>query len=158
MISDITSNLKAALQTLDSYGGTPTVEEERLFLTINNRYPFVLLSGPYSESNTQTHNVAITKVRYNIQYFVQYNDENQDDDEITEVTKNVTGDIIKKVMEDVSRGSNAIKTTVTDYGNAFELIKGGNVFGFVSDRIEFFLYVVIDVLARLEATDPSLLG
>lgn len=149
MVSDISANLKTALESLDSYGGSPTVEEERLFMSINNRYPFVLLNGPYSDINTQTHNVANTKLNYTIQYFVKYNDEDQTKNEITYVTRNVTGDIINKVMEDITRGGYAIRTKITNFGNAFELI---------SNRVEFFLYVVLEIEARLEATDPSLLG
>ena len=149
MVSDITANLKAALKTLNSYGGAPTVEEERLFNVINDRYPFVLINGPYSNPDRTVHNVDNTKLNYTIQYFVKYNDEDQNEDAITHVTRNVPGDIINKIMEDVTRGGYAIKTKTTDFGNAFELI---------SNRVEFFQYVVLEVSARLEATDPGLLG
>lgn len=149
MVSDITANLKTDLKSLNSYGGSPTVEEERLFMVINNRYPFIVINGPYSDANTQIHNVSNTKLNYTIQYFVKYNDEDHSKSEITYVTRNVTGDIINKIMEDVTRGGFAIRTKITNFGNAFELI---------SNRVEFFLYVVLEVSARLEATDPSLLG
>lgn len=150
MISDITENLKTALENLSSYGGTPTVELERVHLNIGGRYPFIELLGPYTEKEAQIHNVAKTKVEYVIKYYINYNDEDYANDEaITYVTRNVAGDIIQQVMLDVSRGGYAIKTSLAGYGNAFEAQE---------ERIEYFVYVVLEINARIDAKDPTLLG
>lgn len=150
MVSDITKNLKTALESLSTYGGTPTVEEERLYLTIGDRYPFVELSGPYSEVEPEMHNITDTKLEYVIKYYVNYNDEDyKTKSAITFITRNVPGDIIQRVMVDVSRGSYAIKTSVVGYGNAFETQE---------ERVEFFIYVVLEINARIDAKDPSYLG
>lgn len=149
MISDITQNIKTTLAAITTYGGTPTVELERLFLNINDRYPFIEVGGPYSEVDTQTHNVAQTSLEYVIKYCINYNDEDQTEDEITYVTRNVHGDIIKALMVDPARAGYAVITKVEDYGYLFEEIEEG---------IEFHVYVILDITARIEATDPSLLG
>ena len=150
MVSDITNNLKNALELLSTYGGTPTVELERLFLSINGRYPYVEILGPYSEVETRMHNVADTKLEYIIKYYLAYNDEDYANvSAITYVTRNVAGDIIKQVMLDVSRGSYAIKTSVVGHGNAFEAME---------ERVEFMIYVVLEITARIDAKDPTYLG
>ena len=149
MISDITQNIKTTLATITTYGGIPTVELERLFLNINGRYPFIEVGGPYSEVETQPHNVAQTSLEYIIKYCLEYNDEDQTEDEITYVTRNVTGDIIKALMVDPTRNGNAVITKISDYGYLFEEVEEG---------IEFHVYVELDIMARIEATDPSLLG
>ena len=148
-ISGITQDIKTTLAAITTYGGTPTVELERLFLDVNDRYPYIELCGPYSEIDTEPHNVADTTLEYNLKYYVNYNDEDQTEDEITFKTRNVTGDIIKALMVDTTRGGNATVTNVTDYGHFFEELEHGN---------EFYVYVTLDIMARIEATDPSLLG
>lgn len=148
-ITDITQNLKTALEGLDSYSGTPTVELERLFNVINNRYPYIFLAGPYTDQETQSYNVTKTKIEYTIQYYIKYNDEDQTKDEITVATRNVAGDIVKKIMEDVNRGGFAILTKIKNYGNSFEL---------VGDEVGFFIYVILEVYARFDATDIALVG
>lgn len=147
--SDITENLKTALESLSTYDGTPTVELERLYTRINGRYPFVVLNGPYADVETQTHNTAHTVFEYVIQYFVDYNDEDQDEYAITYVTRNVAGDIIKQILLDTTRGGYAIFTRITGFGNGFD---GGE------EGFDYYVYVVIEVETRLEATDPSLWG
>jgi len=150
MVSDITENLKTALESLSTYGGTPTVELEREYLDINGRYPYIELLGPYSEVETEIHNVANTKLEYVIKYYKDYNDEDYENDSaIAYVTRNVAGDIIKQVMLDVDRGGYAIKTSVVGYGNAFEAQE---------ERVEYFIYVVLEINARIDAKDPTYLG
>lgn len=150
MVSDITNNLKNALETLSTYGGTPTVELERLYLDINGRYPYIEISGPHSEVEAQIHNVTDTKLEYVIKYYINYNDEDYaNDSAITFVTRNVAGDITQKVMADVTRGGYAIKTSVVGYGNAFEAME---------ERVEYFIYVVLEISARIDAKDPTFLG
>jgi len=148
-ISNITENLKTALESLFTYGGTPTVELERLYQRIGTRYPFIEVLGPYSEIETKMHNVTDTKNEYTLMYYTDYNDETQTDDSIAYVTRNVAGDIIKQVMLDITRGGYAIVTKVVGYGNGFESYE---------DRLDYFVYVVLEITARIDALDPSLLG
>jgi len=149
--SRITQNLKNVLKTLSTYGGVPkAVELERLYPFIDDRYPFVELGGPYIEVETQTYKVAMTLLGYSIKYYINVNDEkNTENTEITYLTRNVIGDIIKKVMEDPSRGALAQITKLTDAGAAFEL---------VDDNVEFYIYVLLEVRSRIDANNPYSLG
>lgn len=150
MVSDITNNLKTALAGLSTYGGTPIVELERLLLIINDRYPYIQLCGPYSEVETQIHKVAETRLDYIIKYFINYNDESETlNTEITYVTRNVCGDIIKQIMIDPTRGEYAIITKYTDYGYIFEIME---------DNIEFYRYIFLEITTRIDANDPYLIG
>jgi hypothetical protein len=150
IVSQITQNLKDRLETLSTYGGTPTVELGRLFLDINNRYPFIEIIGPNVEVETQTHQVADSKLEYILKYTVDGNDENETENgEITYLTRNVAADIIKHIMNDVSRGGLAQNTKTTEYGADFEIVGEG---------IDYFVYVVIEIQVLIEATDPYLIG
>jgi len=149
--SRITQNIKTTLTTLSSYGGTPkAVELERMILVINARYPFIEIMGPYAEVETQTHQVAMTNFEYVIKYYYPKNDESETaNTEITYLTRNVAGDIIKHLMVDPSRNQLAQITKITDYGNGFELI---------NDNVEFYIYVLLEVRSRIDANDPYSLG
>jgi hypothetical protein len=150
IVSQITQNLKDRLESLSTYGGTPTVELSRLFLTIGSRYPYIEIVGPEVEIETQTHQVADSKLEYVIKYFVNINDENETENgEITYLTRNVPADIIKHIMNDVSRGGLAQNTAATEYGAAFEII---------DEQVEFFIYVVIEIQVLIDASDPYLIG
>ena len=150
MKSDITQNLKTGLQSLASYGGTPTVELERLFTKINDRYPYVQVLGPYDVKDTQAYHVTLDVLTYAIRYYIQFNDEDYlTKKEVTYVTRNVNGDIIKNIMSSDDRGGYATYTKITDYGYSFELI---------NDNEEFFRYVDLEVHGRFDSIDPSLFG
>uniref|UniRef100_A0A6M3M6E0 Tail protein n=1 Tax=viral metagenome TaxID=1070528 RepID=A0A6M3M6E0_9ZZZZ len=150
IVSQITQNLKDRLESLSTYGGTPTVELSRLFLNINDRYPYIEIIGPAVEVETQTHQVTDSKLEYMIKYYINVNDENETENgEITYLTRNVAADIIKHIMNDVSRGNLAQNTKATEYGCDFEI---------VGEDVEFFVYVVIEIQALIEATDPYLIG
>jgi len=151
MIRDITNNLKTAMEGLVSYpnNSSPTVELERFYLKIGTRYPFLEIEGPYTSIELDSYNVAKSTLEYVLRYYVTYNDENQSIDEITQVTRNVSGDIIKQVKLDTTRGGNAIVTKIAGYGPAFEEME---------NQLEFYIYVVLEVLARIDAKDPTYLG
>jgi len=151
MISDISNNLKAAMQDLVSYpnDSNPTVELEKIYLRIGTRYPFLEIEGPYTTIEIDSYNVANSTLEYVLRYYVTYNDEDQNDDEITKVTENVSGDIIKQVKLDTTRGGYAIVTKIAGYGAAFEEVE---------NQLEFYIYVVLNIDARMDAKDPSYLG
>lgn len=149
--AQITQNIKTTLVTLSTYHGTPAaVELERLFLDINDRYPYVEVCDQNAEIETQTFQVADTTLRYIIKYYIDVNDESEvADTEITYLTRNVAGDIIKHLMVDASRGALAQNTKALSYGPGFELSE---------DNIEFFIYVEIEVQSLIDSKDPYLLG
>jgi len=149
MLDDATQNIKTVLGAISTYGGTPTVELERVVLEINNRYPYIEISGPYIDVYPQFTNVDVETAEYNILYFVNYNDEDQTEDEITYVTRNVAGEIWGALMADVTRGGNVINTSIKNWGNSFELVDGRN---------EFLVYVIIECTLRTDSTDPALVG
>ena len=150
IVSQITQNLKDRLESLSTYGGTPTVELSRCFLNINDRYPYIEIMGPTVEVETQTHQVADSKLEYVLKYTVNGNDENETENgEMTYLTRNVAADIIKHIMNDISRGGLAQNTEATDYGADFEIVDEG---------IDYFVYVVIEIQALIDATDPYLIG
>lgn len=150
IVSQITQNLKDRLESLSTYGGTPTVELSRLFPCINNRYPYIEVIGPEVEVETQTHQVADSKLEYILKYTISGNDENETENgEITYLTRNVAADIIKHIMNDVSRGGLAQNTKATAYWQDFEVF---------DDGIEYNIYVIIEIQALIEATDPYLIG
>ena len=150
IVSQITQNLKDRLETLSTYGGTPTVELGRLFNTINNRYPYIEIIGPNVEVETQTHQVADSKLEYVLKYTVDGNDENETENgEISYLTRNVAADIIKHVMNDISRGGLAQNTKATEYGADFEI---------VGENVDYFVYVVIEIQTLIDSSDPYLIG
>ena len=150
IVSQITQSLKDRLESLSTYGGTPTVELSRLFSLINDRYPYIEIIGPIVEIETQTYQVADSQLTYILKYYINVNDENETENkEISYLVRNVAADIIKHIMNDPSRGSLAQNTKVLEYGADFEII---------GEQVEFFVYVIIEIKALIEATDPYLIG
>lgn len=131
-------------------GSTATVDYERLYLTINGRYPYIELLGPYCENDVEIDNVVDTKIEYAIKYFVNLNDESTTEDtEVTYIMRNVSRDIIKQLMLDQQRNGLAQYTEVTDYGVAFEAI---------DNQIEFFVYIIVEVQSLINSDNPYLVG
>jgi len=147
IIEQITDNIQTALHGVTTYGGTTTCERERVDgPEINGRFPFVELSGPYGEIETQISDVAIHTLTYIAKYQINVNDRGTSaNTEITYVTRNVTADLIKAVNADRTRGGIAQKTIATDYEYGFEQNNQGLLFA---------IYIVFEVRARLDATDP----
>lgn len=142
--------MKTALNGKAAYGGNITANLERLYLTINNRYPFVEICGPYAETEIETEWTADTTLEYCIKYYINVNDRNLNPDtEITYLTRNVTNQLVKLVMADQQRSGLAKDTKVTDYGNAFELLE---------DNVEFFIYVIIEIQALINPYNHYVIG
>jgi len=149
MIDLATQEIKTTLSGISTYGGTPTVELERLVLNINDRYPYIMIVGPDVENEAMFYNVDKAKAEYNLLYFINYGDASQTKDEITYVTRNVPGDIIEALMADVTRGGNVINTSIKNWGNSFELVE---------ENQEFLVYVIIECEYRTDSTNPGLVG
>jgi len=147
MISDITNNIKSTLTGLDTYGGICTVERERSVTKFNGRFPFIQLCGPYDNDEEQITVTTEATILYIIKYYVDYNDESEVvDTEITHVTRNVNGDIIKVLMVDPERGGYALNTRYDD----------GYSFGIINNIEYFFRYVELYVSTRIDTNDPYL--
>ncbi len=150
MLSDITDNIKSALDGLNSYGGAATVEHERVFGRINERYPFVLLCGPYVGTETEQSQIHDNEAVYIVKYFVYINDDNENPfQEVTFLVRNVTADIKKILMIDPSRGNRVQFTKFLNSGHAIESI---------DYRTEFFVYVTMTIGYRTIISNPSNFG
>lgn len=148
--ANITQNIKDAVNGLATYGGTITAELERLFWSANNRYPYSEIAGPDIAIETESRLKDMCSLQYEIRYFVNVNDENETvGGEITYLTRNVHADIIRALMVDVSRGGYAQKTELVRWGPSFEVFE---------DITWYNIYVLIEVKARIDATDFDLLS
>lgn len=152
IVEQITADIATAMATLNSYGGAvAAVERERMFMNIQNRYPFVEIGGPYCEAETQTYKVDMTDLYYVIKYYVKKADESTvANTELPYLTRNVCADMVKVLWTDPSRGALAQFTHVTDQGYDYDLDDNGEV--------EFYRYIVVQVRARIDAADPYNLG
>jgi len=149
----ITQNLKDRLETLQTYPNkaTPTVELERTVLSIGDRYPYIMLCGPWSEAEDEITLNTQDKLTYIIKYYVDKNDENANENtELPYLTRNVAADIIKHIMNDVSRGQRAQKTEKTGNGYAYDLSN--------EEQWEFYVYVIIEVTVFIHKLNPYNLG
>ncbi len=147
IVAQISWNIRNVLTELVTFeGAVGAVEFERLYLEINGRYPFVEISGPYAGIEQQTYQIDDTMLEYTIKYFTNKNDENQIvGGELPILTKNVASEMQKLLMKDAQRLGLASNTSVVDKGHAFEVI---------SDRGEFYVYLVLNVHALLNSKDP----
>lgn len=163
-ISDVTDNLKTAIEAVSMYNGTETkgpatVELERFVNIINDRYPYVVIYGPYVEGVTDKYRVFHGDIEYEIRYLIDKNDNSENPDtEISYLTRNVNADIIRGIMLDPTRGENAINTTVKEKGYDFDIVSGDAFNKVSSDIEEFSRYVIISVTGQWDADDIALIG
>lgn len=143
----ITENILNTLKGLSLYGGVPTVEAERMHLDINNRYPFIVLIGPYTEIEGDYSQIDDNSVYYGIKYYI--NEYDEDGYELTYRTRNVGWDIKKGLMIDGTRGGFAQKTKIETIGHAIEIV--GNM-------ANYFVYVTFIVQMRTAKFDPGIMG
>lgn len=151
----IAANMKTALSTLATYpdNSTPTVEYERSFLKINNRYPYIAICGPWVESDMQTHKTTYDDISYMIKYYVKANDENETaNSELPKLTENVASDIVTRLQLDTSRGGLAQKTEVLADGYAYDASFEDDI------GMEFYVYVTLSVKALINIDDISVAG
>lgn len=163
-IADVTENLKTAIEAVNMYNGTETkgtatVELERLINSIDGRYPYIIILGPYVEGVTDKYRVFHGDIEYEIRYLVNKNDNSENPDtEISYLTRNVNADIIRGIMLDPTRGGNAINTVVKEKGYDFDIVSGDAFNKVESDIEEFSRYVIISVTGQWDADDIALIG
>lgn len=129
---------------------TITCEQQRTIKCINNRYPFVELIGPMVEVNGRAHKVITCECNYIIEVYIPAND--QDDltsDPITKITQNIHADIIKLLMDDITRGGYAKHTAFNSFGQYFTSDYGSP---------EYVVYLECMVKTQLNEFDPYILG
>ena len=151
--SQLTQSLKDRLETLKSYPNksTPTVELERTVLTIGNRYPYITLCGPQTDTDDKTPNATHDTLTYIIKYYVNKNDENDTENtELPYLTRNVAADIERHIMNDVSRGALSENTRQLEDGYAYDLSEEA--------VWEFYVYVVVEISVLINKLDPYVSG
>jgi len=151
--SQITQSLKDRMETVKTYPNkaTPTVELERTVLSIGDRYPYITICGPQTESDDKTPEVSRDNLLYIIKYYVDKNDENANENtELPYLTRNVAADIEKHIMNDVSRGGLAQNTRQLEDGYAFDVSIDG--------IWEFYIYVVLEIKALINKLNPYVSG
>ena len=108
IVAHITRNRKAALASISTSTGssfTPAViEEERLFLNINGRFPYCLLLKAPIEPEEEDNRKEVVKIQFMVCCFFTYNDEDLTSEEITYKYRNAAADITKAWMIDRSCG------------------------------------------------------
>ena len=149
--SQITQSIKNAIngKALTGFTNTITAELDRINISINDRYPFVVLSGPATDTDAKTSEVDECTLEYALRCFIDINDDSEAaNTEITYITRNVNAELIKLIMADRQRGGLAQTTKTTSRGYDFEL---------VGDEIEYYTYVTLEVSALIDTLDPKLL-
>lgn len=126
-------------------------ELERLVLNVNNRFPYIQIAGPLGDVETQTYKVSKNTLLYEVRFFDAISDKSEvANTEVAYIARNVYADITKALMEDHTRNGLADFTKLLDFGYDYDL---------VDDRtIEFFVYITVEVLARIDTDDPYLIG
>jgi hypothetical protein len=108
IIAHIIRNRKTLLKTISTTNGasfTPnTVEEERLLLNINGRYPFGLLLKAPIEPNEEDNRRDEVDFAVIVCWFFNYNDDSETLDEITYKYRNVVADTVAAWMTDRTMG------------------------------------------------------
>lgn len=108
IVAAIVRNRKAALMNIAESSGasfTPSVvEEERLMLNINGRYPYGLLLKAPIEPNEEDNRRDEVDISFMICWFFQYNDDDLTKDEITYQYRNVVADTVAAWMIDRTIG------------------------------------------------------
>lgn len=156
----ITQNIVTSLHgetiNYDGEDRTITCERERFINTINDRYPYCKLSGPIVEVVGRAHSICNCNCHYMLTLTEntirdEYDPEN-DVDEITRITGNVAGDMIKLLVGSVSlrtRGGYARNTQWEGYGYYFD---------FDEDTPLYCVYLQLIVKTVINEIDPYLTG
>lgn len=139
----IDANLKTALETLSGV----TVERVRTQLSINNRYPFILMVQMEPDEVEEWSNLRNDTLNYLIWYFGIEDDKNETaNTEFVYQLRNIHADITKAVKIDVTRGGYAQYTNVIRHG-----------FGIFSDGENIFehgAYVMIEIHRIVDPANP----
>lgn len=149
----ITSNIVTALgliKTSSGYDFTPAaIEQERSLMVIDERYPFIEVSGPSVNVNTFEYTKGDEHIlTYVISYRDRIDDTNFETDKpLPEQTANVIANIHKALMVDHTRGGYAITTRIKEYG----------YINYMSDTGENFeVFMSIEVQALIDSFNMTL--
>lgn len=131
-----------------------TCEMQRHIRKINNRYPFIELSGPASEVVSRGSGVS----NVNLHYLIEFRDLRIDDsykeglivDPVAITFANVSADLQTILEADITRGGNAENTEWGDFGYYFDLLNDGGE--------EFVIYQEVLVKVRLSTSNPYIGG
>ena len=108
VVSAVVRNRKTALEAISETAGacfTPdVVEEERLTLNINGRYPYGLLLKAPIEPTEEDNKRDDTEINFMICWFFLYNDDDENLEEITYKYRNVVADTVMAWMQDRTCG------------------------------------------------------
>lgn len=156
----ITKNIVTSLhdQTINYDGSdrTITCERERRVNIVSGRYPYCKVSGPIVEVVGR----ALKRCNCNLYYLLTLAEDTVNDaydpdvdvDEITEITGNIAGDLIKLLVGTVDlrqRGGYARNTEWTGYGYFFD---------YDLDTPLYCVYLQLEVKAVINEIDPYLTG
>jgi hypothetical protein len=160
IVAAICRNRKAALAAITTAGGAYSflpakIEEERLFLEINNRYPYILiLKAPIEPQEEDDHREKVN-IQFMVCCFDIYNDETETSDEITVRFRNYAADITRAWMADrTCKGTRALglmegtRKLGEDQGVAVDN-KGNQIY-----RVD----VVFEVFGFIDSDNPFLKG
>jgi hypothetical protein len=103
--------------------------------------PQFIEATPLKESSGGTH----YKLRYLVSCYVADEPDREGYDPISKTLRNVGGLMIKEVMKDISRGGNAIKTDVGEFGEYFHDF---------DIHIEYVVWVELFVHVFMDTNDP----
>lgn len=157
-VRNITNNLQTTYNNrefvYDNGSYTSTCELQRFIRKINNRYPFIEISGPAAEVVSRAS--GLTNV--NLHYLVEFRDNRISDDYIAGVNKdpitltmaNISADLQKISQLDITRGGNAENTNWGDFGYYFDVGP--------DDSQEFVVYQELTVQTKLSNNDPYIGG
>lgn len=148
--NDIETTL-AAIATPD-YDFTPGgVEQERVVSDINDRYPFVEITGPDADVQFGKHTRGdLHKLEYVITYTDDISDNDVNSDPLPKRTSSVVANLHKALMVDYARSGNAIMTRPLNYGHSIYLDE--------NNTPKFEVFLVIEVEAMIDTFDMSLKG
>jgi len=157
VFAEITKNIKSTLHGASiTYGGlvrTITCERERFMNVINDRFPFILLSGPIIEPLSRAHLVVHNTLHYLITFTDNtISDEYNPDSTVTPITEtmqDVIADIVKLLMVDRRRGGYANNT---EYGTT------GYYFDDDGDTPLFNIFLQLEIKAFVRDADPYYTG
>jgi hypothetical protein len=150
----ITDNVIDALELIDDEDGydfTPgVVELERSIMIVNDRYPYISVSGPAANvefaaaTRTDIHTLS-----YIVSYIDLIDDTDTDDDPLPKQAANVVANIHKAMMTDHTRGGKAITTRLREYG----------YINYDSDTgVHFEVYAAYEVEAHIDTFDLTAQG
>jgi hypothetical protein len=157
VFAEITKNLISVLHGKSiTYGGstrTTTCERERFVNVIDDRFPFIVLSGPIVEILNRAHGVVHSTLHYIVTFADNTINDEYDPDEsvapITETMQDVIADLIKLVMVDRTRGG---------YANNTEYNGAGYYFDDDGDTPLFNIYLQLEIKSITRDTDPYYTG